>query len=155
MKLINIKKININKNKMNNNLEVFTNDKLKNLKKITTIEYIVNLIYSNIIKYVKIKDDTTIFKYNITVRVRGPSECKDELKDLCTAPEYYTKFINENINEIINELKKLFPESLIYQKKVSYGYINNKLYDASELDKNMVSIMINKFELDCLIIDYS
>lgn len=159
-------------------MEPINNKTLKNLKKETDEENRINIvnkcinnIYVKLIEFAKI-DDRTVFNYNINGNIPRPRSVlpnvqKENIKyepkkqkpedyepKLCYATPEDAYYIKNNINDVIDGLKKLFPECSIEYKALSRG-TDGRMYDIKDIDQKMMPFINQQFNQECIVIDWS
>ncbi len=112
-------------------------------KKAEQLDRIISIIYKEVKDTAKIKGDTNYFHaIPIISQVRA------------TMKYNYDVFYTANMEEILERIKALFPDSLVNKKTLSMGR-DGKMYDLSKVDTSLLAFVDHSRDQDYIVVDWS
>ena len=114
--------------------------------RLINIENFTKVLYENAIKQASTSTES-IYRFEIGVFHPGVT----------------STFVNDNKDDILRILQKLFPDSIVeYKKLIKHiqamrkgGYVPPVYYDISTVDQHILPLMTGNIIVDCIVVDWS
>jgi hypothetical protein len=126
-------------------------------KRQENVRKIVKLIYNHVVSAAK---SSIVTSYTVQLQITDPRAAVKKVISAMPASEHTTlhpfdmSLIFENRDEVIQQLRSLFPDCDVGIKTLSRG-ANGQYYDASTLDESALRFIDKRYDQTHLVVDWS